>query len=65
MTDDMTTGPRSTKTLGVALAVLTVFAVFFLLLADLPNAVRYTVGAVAVVALVAGVFLLGSGRRGR
>ena len=62
--NDRATWLRSNKVIGVALAVLVVFEVFFLF-SDLPYGVRYGVSGVIAVVLVLGVAQLSRNSRGR
>lgn len=59
---DNTTWHRSNNLIGVALAVLVVFEIFFLF-SDLGDGVRYGVSGAIAIALVLGVYKLGSNRR--
>ncbi|MFU8872162.1 hypothetical protein [Micromonospora sp. SL4-19] len=60
---DNATWLRSNKVIGIVLAVLVVFEVFFLV-GDFPAAVRYAVAGLIAVTLVLGVTQLSRNRRG-
>ncbi|MGW1794105.1 hypothetical protein ACWCO0_34815 [Streptomyces tubercidicus] len=56
---------ESSTTLITAVMAALIGAEIVLICSDLDDIIRYSVGAVIMVALVAGVFQLGRARRGR